>query len=699
MQLRNASRILSKRGLKLASKWASEQLIGLPKTHHHHYVQHQQQSAEDVKHNSKYKYLEMEDEENMSDLELFAQSLFDLGEYRRAGDILSDSGIHSHEQLKFGEHHHSNNPTASIFPSSSASKRTAIAASACGDLVADPPLPSLTNRGIFLRAYSLYLAGERTKEEQVIEIQEPLEKMTVQNQNLPQLAVELHNYHQTNRLDAFGLYIYGVILKELQKMPTNKSTMPYTPTIIEGIHTPSAQSILIQSLIQYPYNWSAWLDLAELCIGDPTIHPQVESKLKPISQHWMYHFFCVHIFLENQDNENALIVMDRLMNGTHATQTTTTTTTTGTTLNNQFPNGFFINSPYLQSQLAVGHYNMRNFDAAQDNFVNITQTDPHRLDHMDVYSNILYVKEDKVALSQLAHRATRIDKYRPETCCIVGNYYSLKSQHEKAVQYFQRALKLDRSYLSAWTLMGHEYLEMKNTAAAVEAYRRAVDINPRDYRAWYGLGQTYEIMNMLLYALYYFRKVVELRPYDARMWCALGGCYLGLERREDAIRSYERAVSNNDIEGFATKKLAALYKEDGDSERAAKCYLQHLELRYRAQDSPTIALDNMGQLPLEHIINSVHIDAPEAEALLYLAYYHRDHGVLDMAAMCCSRLQEYPGPEKEEGKALLREIRSRMDAMGTEPKKDSIDPTGMGVHRSESGGKVEVNNDSFEFSP
>ena len=232
--------------------------------------------------------------------------------------------------------------------------------------------------------------------------------------------------------------------------------------------------------------------------------------------------------------------------------------------------------------------------------------------------------------------------------------------------------------------MGHEYLEMKNTAAAIEAYRRAVDINPRDYRAWYGLGQTYEIMNMLLYALFYYRKAVELRAYDARMWCAMGGCYLGLERRGDAVKSYERAVTNNDAEGIATLKLAMLYREDDDDEKAARCYLRHLELRYQAQLAQTTSGgDSDESHSIETTISSVNVDEPEAEGLLFLAYYYRDHGEYEMASLCCSRLLDYPGPEKEEGKALQREIRS------------IIDPTdGKG-----SGDIQNAKNDTFDFSP
>ena len=196
---------------------------------------------------------------------------------------------------------------------------------------------------------------------------------------------------------------------------------------------------------------------------------------------------------------------------------------------------------------------------------------------MDIYSNILYVKEAFAALSHLAQRAALTNKYRPETACIIGNYYSLKGQHEKvgpvyledanqtgghpafartpgvkptqAVMYFRRALKLDQACLSAWTLMGHEYVEMKNPPAAIgagdlalflcqrssrsnagqrcvltsapyaEAYRRAVDLNPRDYRAWYGLGQTYELLHMPYYALFYFRWCeIDLVGTNAVFW-------------------------------------------------------------------------------------------------------------------------------------------------------------------------------------
>lgn len=481
----------------------------------------------------------------------------------------------------------------------------------------------------------------------------------MKNENLPYIVNELQEMYNDQKLDAFGIYIYGVALKEMDKTPAKgKFTGSPRSTIYRsGERAAFAHEMFVESILEFPFNWSAWLDLAELCVSNPSIDQEVEESLKPINAHWMYYFFRAHVLTKNQNEEKAIIFIERLIDG-----------------NDEIDKlGFFISSTYLLAELAVAYAELRDYDTAQEHFQLLESKDPQNLDQMDVYSNVLFVKEDKVTLSTLAHRAMKLDKYRVETCIIVGNYYSLKGHHQKAVQYFQRALKLDRSYCYTWTLLGHAYMEMLNTSAAIESYRRAVDINPNDYRAWYGLGQLYEMMDMFLYSLHYYRKAVEVKPYDARMWCAMGTCYLALDRRDDAIKSFDRAVTNGDAEGVATMKLASLFKEDGDNERAAKCYVRHLDLRYQAQLEHS-KVDGVpeGGNSLRTTIMNVNVDEPEAEGLLFLACYYRDNRQFDMAMMCCKRLLDYPGPEKEEGKMLQKEIQMVLDKQrrGVEQSKD-----------------------------
>ena len=675
IQLRRASRECSRRGLKLASRWASEQLMGLaalPQTDNNH---RSMMAEED--------HVVPEEECCQPiDTEIYAISLFDLGEYSRAAHALSTPTLPSHN--------------------------SAASSSSGGSLMQiNPPRANLTPLGIYLRAFSLYLEGERRKEEQVTELRDPLERSSLRNANLPLLEAELRLADSMGKLDAFGLYVYGVVLKSLRGTkhacpPVGTRSSKISGNGMEG-RGDAAHRILVRSILLYPFNWSAWIDLGELCVDDPSIDQEVERLLLPIADHWMYHFFCVHVFIDNKANENAISIIEKLANGF-------TTMSMNGEIDPSSSIGFFVQSAYLQSQLAMAYYDVRDYDSAHAHFLALSEREPYRLDHMDAFSNVLYVKDQKVALSHLAHRSVTVDKYRPETCIIVGNYYSSKGRHEKAVQYFQRALKLDRTYLSAWTLLGHEYIEMKNTAAAIEAYRRAVDISDREYRAWYGLGQTYEIMNMLLHALFYFRKAAALHPHDARMWCAIGGCLLGLDRRMDAEKSYERAVSLGDGEGIATRKLAELYREDGDEEKAAKCFLRHLELRYQSQLPGSFSGERADSSPeaFESVISNVRVDEPEAEALLYLAYYYRDNMEYDQAILCATRLEDYPGPEKEQGKGLLRDIRSRMDQKAgernqgrTSTPSESTPAIGLRSRRNLSMGSNSVVNEdcSFEFSP
>ena len=293
----------------------------------------------------------------------------------------------------------------------------------------------------------------------------------------------------------------------------------------------SASGHFVKATQGAPLHWGGWQELASLAVDAADF---TSMKALPLPTHWVRDFFVAHLALTLHMPEEAVSLYTKLLDQHPASNS-------------------------LRGQLAETYYEDRKFDDAQVLLEQLRKDDPFRLENMDTYSNILYVKELKPQLSYLAHESTKIDQYRVETCCVVGNYYSLKGRHEKAVLYFRRALKLDRKYLAAWTLMGHEYLELKNPPAAIEAYRRAVDTNPMDYRAWYGLGQTYELLKMPTYSLYYFRQSQRLRPYDARMWTAMAQTYKELQQWSHAAKCYERNIDLNPVDTKALHFLGFIY--------------------------------------------------------------------------------------------------------------------------------------------
>ena len=57
---------------------------------------------------------------------------------------------------------------------------------------------------------------------------------------------------------------------------------------------------------------------------------------------------------------------------------------------------------------------------AEAQFDRILVIDPYRVDDIDVYSNILYVTDNRTKLSKLAHHFLQVDKDRPVICGLVG---------------------------------------------------------------------------------------------------------------------------------------------------------------------------------------------------------------------------------------------------------------------------------------
>jgi len=311
---------------------------------------------------------------------------------------------------------------------------------------------------------------------------------------------------------------------------------------------------------------------------------------------------------------------------------------------------------------------------AESIFSSLLHDDPHRLDSLADYSNILYVMEARPKLAFLAQAATATDKFRPETCCVVGNYYALKSEHEKAVMYFRRALTLDRNFLAAWTLMGHEYVEMKNTHAAIESYRRAVDVNRKDYRAWYGLGQTYEVLEMHLYALFYYQRAASLRPYDPKMWQAVGSCYDKVDRPVQSIKAYKRAlvagtyydasssfgsgttnaeVPSGVLDAETLYQIALMHEKMSNYEEAAS----YMELTLAQEEGPAGDEDDEHNDTRGHGIG---VTNTTSKARMWLAKWEFGRGGLLRAMELANELCQ-DGIEVEEAKALIRDLRARME--------------------------------------
>ncbi len=559
---------------------------------------------------------------------LLAKSYYDCREYDRCAAVFLPSDLPRGPLSESSP----NNKTQTPPKSTKGKSRDPGPRISTGSIRPRVPLPRLSQKSLFLALYAKYMSGEKRKGEESEMILGPADGGATVNKELVGLGNILEGWFSDRAAKGLSSYnqgwleyLYGVVLAK-------------------GKSEKDAKMSLLRSVNQYPYNWGAWLELSELLDTVEDLE-QIVPELPQNVMTLIFHLYASQeLYQSTQATHNQLTELERV----------------------------FPESHFLKGQRALLFYHSKDFVEAESIFSALLQSDPRRVDSLDHYSNILYVMGARPKLAFLAQVATATDKFRPETCCVVGNYYSLKSEHEKAVMYFRRALTLDRNFLSAWTLMGHEYIEMKNTHAAIESYRRAVDVNRKDYRAWYGLGQTYEVLEMHLYALFYYQRAASLRPYDPKMWQAVGSCYDKVDRPMQSIKAYKRALVAGTYYDAATSfgsgttnaetpsgimdpetlyQIALMYEKSGEMEEAAS----YMEMTLAQEEGSGNDDDDEGRGP------GTGVTTTTSKARMWLARWEFARGGLARAMELANELCQ-DGVEVEEAKALIRDLRARMES-------------------------------------
>merc|ERR1712217_488028 len=136
---------------------------------------------------------------------------------------------------------------------------------------------------------------------------------------------------------------------------------------------------------------------------------------------------------------------------------------------------------------------------------------------------------------------------------------------------------------------------------------------------------------------------------DARMWCAMAQCYDFMDRKSEALKCYEKAHRCGDRERMALPRLARLHQDLGEVRQAAAYYSQMLAQNTQGSGYPKTS-------------GGCGLSTEVVEALKFLMVFYRDEGNLAECEECAARLLDTSGPEKDEAKAVLRDLRTSPDS-------------------------------------
>lgn len=137
----------------------------------------------------------------------------------------------------------------------------------------------------FLNLYSMYMAKEKKR----LDNSPDCTTMTgnAQLKDLSELMSVLTEEYNHKKLDGYGMYLYGVILKKLDL-------------------TQLAVTVFLECVHVVPTLWSAWLELA------PLIQDVDQLRALSLPKHWIKPFFIGHALIEIFVNESGINLFEEI---------------------------------------------------------------------------------------------------------------------------------------------------------------------------------------------------------------------------------------------------------------------------------------------------------------------------------------------------------------------------------------------------
>src|SRR5689334_5614515 len=193
--------------------------------------------------------------------------------------------------------------------------------------------------------------------------------------------------------------------------------------------------------------------------------------------------------------------------------------------------------------------------------------------------NALYQLELTREALPLLEQAAAIDGNNAEYRYKLGNALKDLEQADAALERYRRALQLEPRHAQALNNAGG-ILEQKNrTDEALHHYRQAIAADDKLQPAHSNLAMLLHRLNRFAEAADAYRESLRVGAHQPDVtWCNLGNAYLGLERIDEAVRCYERALESNPASALACHRLGIALLQVGQFREAETAARRAVEL-------------------------------------------------------------------------------------------------------------------------
>lgn len=215
--------------------------------------------------------------------------------------------------------------------------------------------------------------------------------------------------------------------------------------------------------------------------------------------------------------------------------------------------------------LARGFMAKKDFARAQALLTELTMAHPKSAEVRTQLGFVLAATNLRVEAARVFEEALTLEPTHLEATAGLVSLDLASRQFERARTRMATRVALTPADSSVLLLAGKTYAAVGDAKSAEESMRKAIELNADNLAAYEALGGLYVRARRLPEALQEFEALASRQPSPVAALTMIGIIQEGLNRSEDARKSYERALEFDRNAAVAANNLAWIYLQTGES--------------------------------------------------------------------------------------------------------------------------------------
>ncbi len=236
--------------------------------------------------------------------------------------------------------------------------------------------------------------------------------------------------------------------------------------------------------------------------------------------------------------------------------------------------------------LAAIYHTLERHGEASEAYQRVVALDPDDFKSWNNLGDIYLAMARYQEAGQAYHRTIAIEPGFAWPYHSLGLISSDHSAYEEALEQYQQAIERhtsDEDQAVTWTKLADAYQALDNVDEAEKAYTRAMEFDPSYPWPYHSLGLIYQERAEFVPALTLYQQALDHyangeEKGQAQSWNGLGDAQWALDRPDEAIESYKKAIQLDDIFAAPWNSLGDIYQKQGEHQQAIKSYKEASKL-------------------------------------------------------------------------------------------------------------------------